>query len=220
MKSKDAEKFTEYYRQRNVTGTYDSQREGTAYRRAKRAVELKYFLELIDKQEKDKVLELGCSSGFLTKHLGKVTAIDTSEGMLTITKQKNPQATCIAGDMFSMPFKDNSFDKVVTMRVWNHLDRTDLIRAIRESKRVLKIGGYLIFDAEEKSLLRKIVGFFYQKIFNTTGYKIYQYSIREIVSILKKEGFKVEKIKVIYHKVGRQILFRSKLIEKNKLGIK
>ncbi len=219
MKSKDAEKFTEYYRQRNVTGTYDNQREGTPYRRMKRAVELKYFLELIDKKDSEKVLELGCSSGFLTKHLGKVTAIDTSEGMLKITKQKNPLATCIPGDMFSMQFKDNSFDKVVTMRVWNHLDHTDLIRAIRESKRVLKVGGYLIFDAEEKSLLRRIVGFFYQRIFRITGYKIYQYSIKEIVSILKKEGFKVEKIKIIYHKVGRQALFRAKLTLKNRVEI-
>ncbi len=220
MKSKDAEKFTEYYRQRNVTGTYDNQREGTPYRRMKRAVELKYFLELIDKKDSEKVLELGCSSGFLTKHLGKVTAIDTSEGMLKITKEKNPLANCLPGDMFSMQFKDNSFDKVVTMRVWNHLDMIDLTRAIRESKRVLKTGGYLIFDAEEKSLLRRIVGFFYQRIFRITGYKIYQYSIKEIVSLLRKEGFKVEKIKIIYHKVGRQILFRSKLIEKNKVQIK
>ncbi len=220
MKSKDAEKFTEYYRQRNVTGTYDNQREGNPYRKMKRAVELKYFLELIDKKDTEKVLELGCSSGFLTKHLGKVTAIDTSEGMLKITKEKNPLATCLPGDMFSMQFKDNSFDKVVTMRVWNHLDRTDLIRAIRESKRVIKTGGYLIFDAEEKSLLRRVVGFFYQRIFRITGYKIYQYSIKEIVGILRKEGFKVEKIKVIYHKVGRQILFRSKLIDKSRVEIK
>src|SRR3989344_4953328 len=113
MKSKDAEKFSEYYRRKNVTGTYDSQREGTAYRREKRRIELKYFLELIDKKEKEKILELGCSSGFLTEHLGKVTAVDTSDGMLRITKEKNHLATCISADMFSLPFKNNSFDKVV-----------------------------------------------------------------------------------------------------------
>jgi|SRR3989344_8209148 len=214
MKSKEAQKFTEYYRQRNVTGTYDSQREGTPYRRMKRAVELNYFLELIDKKDKEKVLELGCSSGFLTKHLGKVTAIDTSEGMLKITKQKNPLATCIAGDMFSMPFKDSSFDKVVTMRVWNHLDRADLIRVIKESKRVLKKEGYLIFDAEEKSFFRRFVGFFYQRLFRITGYKIYQYTIKEIAQILKIWGFKIEKIKIIQHRIGRQILFRTQLMDK------
>ena len=50
MKSKDSQKFTEYYRKQRVTGTYDKQREGTPYRRKKRAIELKYFLELIDKK--------------------------------------------------------------------------------------------------------------------------------------------------------------------------
>src|SRR3989338_11421484 len=116
MKSKDTAAFTEYYRQKHVTGTYDNQREATEYRRRKRALELKHFLDLVDKRENEKVLELGCSSGFLTKYLGKVTAIDTSEGMLDITRKKNPSAKCIHGDMFEMPFKDNSFDKVVTMR--------------------------------------------------------------------------------------------------------
>src|SRR3989338_3266045 len=122
MKSEDAKKFTEYYRQKEVTGGYDNQREATEYRRRKRALELRYFLDLIDKKEGEKVLELGCSSGFLTKYLGKVTTIDTSQGMLEVTRKKNPQATCIATDMFELPFKNNSFDKVVTMRVWNHLE--------------------------------------------------------------------------------------------------
>ena len=213
MKSKDAEKFTEYYRQKIVTGTYDKQREGTSYRRNKRAVELRYFLEMIDKKESEKVLELGCSSGFLTKHLGKVTAIDTSDGMLRITNEKNHLATCISADMFSLPFKNNSFDKVVTIRVWNHLNEKDLIRAIRESKRVLKKNGCLIFDAEERSLPRRMVGFFYQRIFRITGYKVYQYSIKDLVRILGKEGFKIEKVKIIYHRIGRQILLRTRLVE-------
>ncbi len=212
MKSKDAEKFTKYYQQKKVTGTYDAQREGTEYRRRKRALELKYFLDLIGKREGEKVLELGCSSGFLTKYLGIVIAIDTSEGMLEITHKKNPQATCISADMFEIPFKNNSFDKVVTMRVWNHLDENDLRRAIREARRVLKKKGYLIFDIEEKSLLRRIASFFYKIIFRPTGYKIYQYSLDEIKNILFKEGFKIEKTRIIRHKVGRQIVLRNQKI--------
>jgi len=175
MKSKDTQKFTEYYRKKHVTGTYDKQREGTEYRRRKRALELKYFLDLIDKRENEKVLELGCSSGFLTKYLGKVTAIDTSEKMLEIAQEKNPSAKVIHADMFEMPFKNNSFDKVVTMRVWNHLDRKDFRKALTEVKRVLKKEGFFIFDMEEKSFSRRFVGVFYKLIFRPTGYKIYQY---------------------------------------------
>ncbi len=212
MKSEDAKNFSEYYRKKKVTGTYDKQREGTEYRKRKRQLELKYFLELIDKKSKEKVLELGCSSGFLTKHLGKVTAIDTSEDMLKITKNKNPLAKCINADMFELPFKNNSFDKVVTMRVWNHLNEKDLRKAINEAKRVLKADGYLIFDAEDKSLLRKIASKIYKLLFRPTGYKIYQYSLKELYKILKEEGFEIEKQRFLYHKIGRQIIIRSKLI--------
>ena len=213
VKSKDAEKFTEYYRKQHVTGTYDKQRQGTRYRREKRRKELKHFLDLIDKKYGEKVLELGCSSGFLTQHLGEVTAIDTSEGMLKIASAKNPLANCIPGDMFSMQFKDNSFDKVVTMRVWNHLDETDLRRALRESKRVLKNNGKLIFDAEDTSRLRRIVGFFYQRIFRTTGYKIYQYSLPGLKRILWQEGFRIESARFLKHRVGRQIILRTNVFK-------
>ena len=165
MKNTEAEKFSEYYKQKKITETYDAQREGTAYRRRKREVELRYFLELIEKKNREKVLELGCSSGFLTKHLGKVTAIDTSADMLKITQQKNPLAKCVYADMFELPFKNKSFDKVVTMRVWNHLNEKDLRRAIREAKRVLKKNGYLIFDAEDKSKLRRFISLIYKILF-------------------------------------------------------
>lgn len=212
MKSKDTQKFTDYYRKDRVTGTYDKQREKTEYRRRKRALELKYFLDLLGKNEGEKVLELGCSSGFLTKYLGRVTAIDTSEGMLKIAKSKNPFADCIAADMFELPFKKHSFDKVVTMRVWNHLSESDLRKALRESKRVLKKKGYLIFDMEEESISRKISSVVYKIIFNPTGYKIYQYSLRRMNSILEEEGFEILHRLNINHRVGRQILLRTRLI--------
>jgi len=211
MKSEDSKKFTEYYRQKNVTGGYDKQREGNAYRRMKRALELKHFIDLIDKKDKDKILELGCSSGFLTKYLGRVTAIDTSDGMLEIARAKNPKATCIEGDMFDMPFKNNSFDKVVTMRVWDHLDEDDIRKAMREVKRVLKKRGYLIFDSEDNSPFRRFISAIFKFLFRTTGYTIYQYSLPKIRKILDEEGYKIVDGRFLKHRVGRQIILRTQL---------
>ena len=213
METTDTQKFTEYYRQKHVTGTYDKQREATEYRRRKRALELKYFLDLIDKKENEKVLEIGCSSGFLTKYLGKVTAIDTSKEMLKIAYSKNPSVKYIHTDMFKMPFKNKSFDKVVTMRVWNHLSEKDLRKAIREAKRVLKTKGLLIFDIEEKSISRKIVSVFYKWLFRPTGYKIYQYSLGEIRKILNEEDFKIIEGRTLEHKVGRQVILKTQLMK-------
>jgi ubiquinone/menaquinone biosynthesis C-methylase UbiE len=208
----DTDKFKEYYKKKKVTGTYDKQRESNAYRKKKRALELKHFIELLDKKKGEKVLELGCSSGFLTQHLGEVTAIDTSEGMLKIAMEKNPKANCIPGDMFNLKFKPESFDKVVTMRVWNHLQEQDLRKALKQAKKVLKKNGILVFDAEEKNILRKIAAIIYQNTTRITGYKIYQYSLQKIKRILIQEGFKIEKIKFLKHRIGRQIILRTRKI--------
>lgn len=212
VKGKNAVNFTKYYQAKKVSETYDSQREKNAYRKRKRKRELNFFLELLDKEEKDKILELGSSSGFLTKHLGDVTAIDTSKEMLELTQRKNPQARCILGNMFDMPFKANSFDKVAVIRTWNHLNEEDLKNVLGEVKRVLKKGGILVFDVEEKSLIRKIVAKIYQTITKITGFKIYQYSLKEIKDILYKRGYKIEKVKYLKHRIGRQIILRTRLI--------
>lgn len=203
------EELKKYYQDKHVTGGYDQQREGTKYRKEKRKIELKHFLELLNKKPNQKVLELGCSSGFLTKHLGKVTAIDTSKDMLKITKQKNPKARVLEADMFKLPFKSKSFDKVVTMRVWNHLPKKELIMAIKESKRVLKDKGDLVFDFEDQSALRWIVNFFYKKIFNTTGYRVYQYSYGEISELLETEDFVIAEVRELKHRIGRQVIVRA-----------
>jgi len=208
-----AEKFKQYYQQKKVVSSYDKQRQKNKYRQKKRQVELKIFLDLIDKQTKDKILELGCSSGFLTQHLGKITAIDTSQGMLETTKQKNPQAELIQADMFELPFKENSFDKIVVIRTWNHLTKNEFNRILPQIKKILKKQGILVFDVEEKNITRKFISIIYKIIFRTKGFKIYQYSLPEISNILHKNNFKIIKGKFLNHRIGRQIILKTKVIK-------
>lgn len=210
IKMNGTKKFKEYYQDDSVTGTYDKQRLGNLYRIQKRQKELEMFLNLLDKKKGEKVLELGCSSGFLAKELGEVWAVDTSPKMLEITKQKNPRAIIKEADMFHLPFEDNSFDKVVTMRVWNHLKEEDLRRALKESKRVLKPNGILVFDIEEKNWSRRFINFFYKKIFRITGFKVYQYSFLDIQIISYEEGFKIDDWRILKHRIGNQIIIKFK----------
>lgn len=203
------EELKKYYQDKEVIDTYDNQRLATDYRKFKRKKELEIFLLLLGKKEGEKVLEIGCSSGFLTQNLGRVTAIDTSKKMLEQTKIKNPKAKVLEADMFKLPFRDNSFNKIVTMRVWNHLDRKDFSLILKEAKRVLKKRGIIVFDMEERSLLRRIVHFFYKKLFKIKGFKIYQYSLREIIFILDEEGFSMIKGRHLNHKIGRQMIIKA-----------
>ena len=211
---KNKEDFKDYYKKKEVTGSYDSQREATEYRRIKRKNELLIFLDLINKKEGDDVLEIGCSSGVLTKYLGNVTAIDTSLDMLKLAKKKNPKATLFEADMFRIDklFEEEGLDTIVTQRVWNHLKEEELREMMKKSFKILKKKGYLIFDIESKNWLRRTIHLFYKKIFRITGFKIYQYSYEEIKKILEDEGFKLKRIEYLKHRVGNQMIFKAQKI--------
>ena len=205
-------KFSEYYKRKDVTSTYESQREGSDYRKHKRYIELGVILEFLDKKPKDKLLEIGCSSGFLTKHLGKVTAIDTSGGMIKIARRRNPEATIFLSDMFKLPspFWEKSFDKVVTMRVFTHLDEKDLRKMLKNIKKVLKPKGIIIFDRELFSPLRTFVHFFYGRIFKIKGYKVYRYREEKIRKIIDEEGFDLIDTDYVKGRVGKQMFFKAR----------
>ena len=110
------------------------------------------------------------------------------------------------------PYKSNFFDVCICFDVLEHVP--DINYFLREVKRVLKKNGYLIFDTEDRSFSRRIVSKIYKVSFNPTGFKIYQYSLPRIKNILEKEGFKIDGVRFLKHRVGQQIILRCALVEK------
>lgn len=96
----------------------------------------------------DKVLEIGCGTGYFTKEIVKtgafVTAIDISPELLNIAKQEihETNAKFIIDNAYEMSFADNSFDSIVGSSVLHHLETE---KAICEMFRVLKPGGSMYF---------------------------------------------------------------------------
>jgi ubiquinone/menaquinone biosynthesis C-methylase UbiE len=124
---RNKQNFSDYYKDEEVVNTYDEIRLKTKYRRDKRQKEMNIFMELINPQESDKILELGCSSGFMTQFLkGNITAIDTSENMLKVAGKKNPKAKFICMDMFDINRRFRGFNKVTSKRVLTHLTNEEL----------------------------------------------------------------------------------------------
>lgn len=107
----------------------------------------RYFVDVANITNRDKVLEIGCGTGLFTGKVIKlsgaqVTATDLSEDLLNIAKTKNPQATFIIDDAMKMTFSENSFDVVFGSSVLHHLDMN---LALSEIFRVLKKNGRMIF---------------------------------------------------------------------------
>ena len=96
----------------------------------------------------DKVLEIGCGTGYFTKEIVKtgalVTAIDISPELLEIAKQdiKDTNVSFVLDNAYDLSFDADSFDSIVGSSVLHHLE---IEKAVSEMFRVLKPGGSFYF---------------------------------------------------------------------------
>ena len=94
------------------------------------------IMDEIDK--KQKILDLGCGSGWFVDFLRKKGY--NCFGCDINLRGRKPNKFFKKGSAYKMPFKDNSFDCIVSMEVLEHVDTS----SYKEIKRVLKKGGKLI----------------------------------------------------------------------------
>jgi demethylmenaquinone methyltransferase/2-methoxy-6-polyprenyl-1,4-benzoquinol methylase len=86
-----------------------------------------------------RTLDVACGTGFMTRSLrGEVTALDQSARMLDIARERLPEATLVEGDALALPFEDDSFERVVTMSFYGHLEEPDRLRFLAETRRVAR----------------------------------------------------------------------------------
>ena len=94
-----------------------------------------------------RALDFGCGTGaldgLLLPHVGSVTGIDVSSGLLEVAAQQNPDAHYQQYDGGAIPFPDASFDLAFASCVFHHIDPGDRAAAAAELARVLRPGGVL-----------------------------------------------------------------------------
>lgn len=93
--------------------------------------QIKKILKIIDFiNDDDKVLDVGCGSAFYSKYFKNYKGIDKSVKLV----EKN--RLCRHGVAEDLPFKDKSFDVVISMTAIHNFD--DFNKALDEMKRVRK----------------------------------------------------------------------------------
>lgn len=122
------------------------------------------FVALAGVQKGMHVLDLGCGRGDLTiecaKRGAKVVGIDYSMDGIALAKEnlKNqPKAiqknvTFLVMDAKKLDFKDNVFDLIISVDVFEHLYKEELEVAMSEIKRVLKPDGRLFVHTETNKI--------------------------------------------------------------------
>lgn len=102
-----------------------------------------------------RILEVGCGSGVDSAELANLGfnsfILDYSISALRQAKQqfgsRNLIAQPVAGDVFSLPFDDESFDLVFSQGLIEHFHNPFTV--IEEQSRVIKYNGYLLVDVPQ-----------------------------------------------------------------------
>ena len=157
---------------------------------------------------KKRILEIGCGPGALTQSLtrwyphAEVVGIDRDTAFIEFAKQQAPDIEFLEADAAALPFKDNSFDVVISHTVQEHIEPSAFFG---EQFRVLKPNGVclvlsarrginIIADciAEQSSFeeaIWKKVEPFYQNVNQEYHVGRYSMSESELPSAMEQYGF-------------------------------
>jgi ubiquinone/menaquinone biosynthesis C-methylase UbiE len=116
----------------------------------------KIVYDFLESPKNKKILDAATGTGrfaiYLAEYGAKVTACDLSEKMLRIGKSKAAKNKITVkfekGNVEKLPYPMEDFDFVIAIRILMHLQNPE--KGLKEMKRVLKKGGYIIFEIPNK----------------------------------------------------------------------
>lgn len=164
-----------YWKQRKITDE-DVKRMEENYMHSHR---LK-LLEIVRHLKPKSVLEVGCGIGLNLQHIKselsetRLSGIDINKYLIMEAVKKLKDAQLVVGDIQDLPFKDNSFDLVISDATLIYINNKDIKNIIKEMKRVAKQNIVLVeFQDEKECMVDYKWKRDYEKYFkNTISHKI------------------------------------------------
>lgn len=167
------------------------------YERVKDIRDHHLYMKDLEIKQGEKVLEVGCGFGRDAKSLHEqgidIKGTDISPKMIAKAKHLFPEIDFKVMDLRNLDFEDASFDYVIANAVLLHFPKEEIAPSLQELKRVLKKNGKIWIGVKKGS---------------GEGFQMRKQSLRyisffkedEIKSIIKKEGFKIEKNYILTEK--------------------
>jgi len=155
-----------------------------------------------------RVLDAGCGSSLIVQSLNNVIGMDFNYAKLRFLRRY--EIPLVNASAFALPFKDGSFDCVVSSQVIEHIRYDESI--FSEMCRVLRPGGALIIGTPDYAtigwrIIEPIYGFLMPG-----GYKdehITHYTLAQLTEILNRYGIAIEETAYI---VRSELILRCRKV--------
>jgi glycosyltransferase involved in cell wall biosynthesis len=143
-----------------------------------------------------RVLDAGCGSSLIVQSLNNVIGMDSNYAKLRFLRRY--EIPLVNASAFALPFKDDSFDCVVSSQVIEHIRYDEAI--FSEMRRVLRTGGMMILGTPDYATLGwRIIEPIYGWLM-PGGYKvehITHYTLDQLREILGRYGIQIEQVAYI-----------------------
>lgn len=151
-----------------------------------------------------RVLDVGCGSSLIIQSLNNAVGMDMSMGKVRYLRRYG--IPLVRGSAFALPFKDDSFDCLISSQVIEHIPYDEALFA--EMRRVLRPGGTLIIGTPDYDTLGwRIIEPLYGLLM-PGGYRdehITHYTHRSLTDILASRGFMLEQTAYV---AGSEMIMR------------
>ncbi len=157
-----------------------------------------------------RVLDAGCGSSLIVQSLNNAVGMDFSYAKLRFLRRY--EIPLVNASAFALPFKDNSFDCVISSQVIEHIQYDESL--FNEMRRVLRTGGTLILGTPDYAtigwrIIEPVYGFLIPG-----GYKdehITHYTQEKLRQILERHGFAVDEAAYI---ARSELILRCRKLER------
>ena len=150
-----------------------------------------------------RVLDVGCGSAIVSERLASekrcrvfLTDVDTPTLEYSKSRTKLP---AVVAEATVLPFRDESFDCVVTLEVIEHIDKP--ADYLVEIKRVMREGGKLILSTPNYDSLFPLVEFVWDAFGKAKGYMKEEHKTKFspmlLQKLLKRSGLSIGRMKTI-----------------------